>query len=171
MPLHTDEKLLLALIGIALVIRWIGVAYWPSTAYDSLWVYAYEGKLYTLLGYIPSTIGYYPQFLPLQHTFLQLAVGGINDHAARAVLPWLHLGSIFAAYILGKRLFNRRIGIYVDGDLGALSACRRMVTLWRSRNPGSVHVHSGRGFFSEHGGVRGWSSESRLLISRTVFPM
>src|SRR6185436_5393144 len=75
--LHVDEKLLLALIGIALVIRWIGVAYWPSTAYDSLWVYAYEGKLYTLLGYIPSTIGYYPQFLPLQHTFLQLAVGGV----------------------------------------------------------------------------------------------
>ena len=111
--LHFDEKLLLALIGIALVIRWIGVAYWPSTAYDSLWVYAYEGKLYTLLGYIPNTIGYYPQFLPLQHTFLQLAVGGIDDHAARAVLPWLHLGSTFAAYILGKRLFNRRTGIYV----------------------------------------------------------
>ncbi|MEO8610537.1 MAG: hypothetical protein ABI690_21755 [Chloroflexota bacterium] len=111
--LHIDEKLLLALIGIALVIRWIGVAYWPSTAYDSLWVYAYEGKLYTLLGYIPSSIGYYPQFLPLQHTFLQLAVGGLDDHAARAVLPWLHLGSIFAAYVLGKRLFNRRTGIYV----------------------------------------------------------
>ncbi|MBZ0289973.1 MAG: glycosyltransferase family 39 protein, partial [Anaerolineae bacterium] len=84
-----------------------------STAYDALWVYAYEGKLYTLLGYIPGIIGYYPQFLPLQHTFLQLAVGGVDDHAARAVLPWLHLGSIFAAYILGKRLFNRRAGIYV----------------------------------------------------------
>lgn len=111
--LRADEKLLLALIAIALVIRWIGVAYWPSTAYDALWVYAYEGKLYTLLGYIPNTISYYPQFLPLQHTFLQLAAGGVDDHAARAVLPWLHLGSIFAAYILGNRLFNRRVGIYV----------------------------------------------------------
>jgi hypothetical protein len=111
--LQLDEKLLLALIGVALVVRWIGVAYWPSTAYDALWVYAYEGKLYTLLGYIPNTIGYYPQFLPLQHTFLQLAVGGVDDHAARAVLPWLHLGSIFAAYILGNKLFNRRVGIYM----------------------------------------------------------
>jgi len=111
--LRFDEKLLLILIGIALIVRWIGVAYWPSTAYDALWVYAYEGKLYTLLGYIPNTIGYYPQFLPLQHTYLQLAVGGLDDHAARAVLPWLHLGSIFAAYLLGKRLFNRRVGIYV----------------------------------------------------------
>jgi hypothetical protein len=110
--LSVDEKLLLALIGVALVVRWIGVAYWPSTAYDALWVYAYEGKLYTLLGFIPNSIGYYPQFLPLQHTFLQLAVGGVDDHAARAVLPWLHLGSILAAYVLGGRLFNRRVGIY-----------------------------------------------------------
>ena len=111
--LGIDEKLLLGLIGIALVVRWIGVAYWPSTAYDALWVYAYEGKLYTMLGYIPNTISYYPQFLPLQHTYLQLAVGGLDDHAARAVLPWLHLGSIFAAYVLGNKLFNRRVGIYV----------------------------------------------------------
>ena len=101
------------MIGVALIVRWLGVAYWPSTAYDALWVYAYEGKLYTLLGYIPNTIGYYPQFLPLLETYLQLAVGGVNDHAARAVLPWLHIGSILAAYVLGRRLFNRRIGIYV----------------------------------------------------------
>ena len=111
--LALDEKLLIGLIGVALVVRWLGVAYWPSTAYDALWVYAYEGKLYTLLGYIPNTIGYYPQFLPLLETYTQLAVGGVNDHAARAVLPWLHIGSILAAYVLGRRLFNRRVGIYV----------------------------------------------------------
>lgn len=110
-PLTGLEKLLLALIGIALTVRWIGVAYWPFTAYDALWVYGYEGRLYTLLGYIPKTIGYYPQFLPLQFTYLQLAVGGINDHAARAVLPWLHVGSILATYVLGQKLFNRRVGI------------------------------------------------------------
>ncbi len=110
--LHWDEKLLIALIGTALAVRWIGVAYWPSTAYDALWVYAYEGKLYTLLGYIPNSIAYYPQFLPLQHTFLQLWVGGLDDHTARAVLPWLHLGSILATYVLGSRLFTRRTGIF-----------------------------------------------------------
>ncbi|MBL8120447.1 MAG: glycosyltransferase family 39 protein, partial [Anaerolineae bacterium] len=105
------ERLLIGLVGIALVVRWLGVAYWPSTAYDALWVYAYEGKLFTLLGHIPTRIDYYPLFLPLQHTFLQLAVGGVDDHAARAVLPWLHLGSILAVYVLGNRLFNRRTGI------------------------------------------------------------
>ncbi|MCB9456613.1 MAG: glycosyltransferase family 39 protein [Anaerolineaceae bacterium] len=107
-----DEKLLLALIGIALVIRWVVVAYWPFTAYDALWVYGYEGRLYTTLGHIPSSIGYYPQFLPLQFTYAQLAVGGISDHAARAVLPFLHLGSILAAYVLGERLVNRRTGLF-----------------------------------------------------------
>ncbi|MEZ4670546.1 MAG: glycosyltransferase family 39 protein [Anaerolineae bacterium] len=112
LSLRFDERLLVGLVAIALVIRWIGVAYWPTTAYDALWVYGYEGRLYTLLGHIPTSIEYYPQFLPLQHTFLQLAVGGIDDHAARAVLPWLHIGSILAVYVMGNRLFSRRVGIF-----------------------------------------------------------
>jgi hypothetical protein len=111
-PLRFDECLLLVLIGVALVIRWVGVAYWPFTAYDALWVYGYQGRLYTLAGHIPATIDYYPQFLPLQFSFLQLAVGGINDHAARAVLPVLHWGSVLAVYVLGSRLFNRRVGLF-----------------------------------------------------------
>lgn len=110
--LRFDEKLLIGLVGIALVVRWVGVAYWPTTAYDALWVYGYEGKLYTLLGHIPTTIEYYPQFLPLQHTFLQLAVGDVDDHAARAVLPWLHLGSILAVYVMGNSLFTQRAGVF-----------------------------------------------------------
>jgi hypothetical protein len=109
--LAIDEKLLVALIAIALALRWLTTAYWPFTAYDELWVYGYEGRLYTLLGYIPQKIGYYPQFLPLQYTFAQLAVGGVDDHAARAMIPFLHVGSILAVYVLGARLFNRRTGI------------------------------------------------------------
>ncbi len=111
-PLSFDERLLILLVAVALVIRWVGVAYWPTTAYDALWVYGFEGRLYTLAGHIPTTIEYYPQFLPLQHTFIQLAFGGLDDHAARAVLPWLHLGSILAVYVMGNRLFSRRVGIY-----------------------------------------------------------
>lgn len=110
--LPLDEKLLIALVAAALVVRWFSTAYWPFTAYDALWVYGYEGRLYALTHTIPASIGYYPQFLPLQYTYLQLAVGGINDHAARAIIPFLHLGSILAAYTLGSRLFTRRAGIY-----------------------------------------------------------
>jgi 4-amino-4-deoxy-L-arabinose transferase-like glycosyltransferase len=111
--LSFDERLIILLIIIALAIRWLNVAYWPHMAYDELWVYGYEGRLYTLVGNIPSHIGYYPQFLPLQFSYLQIVTfSGIDDHAARAVLPYLHLGSILAVYALGARLFNRRAGFY-----------------------------------------------------------
>jgi hypothetical protein len=109
--LFFDERLLLVLVAAALLVRWVVIAYWPFTAYDALWVYGYEGRLYTALGHIPSTIGYYPQYLPLQYSYLQLAFGGISDHAARAGLPFLHLGTILAVYVLGERLLNRRVGI------------------------------------------------------------
>ncbi len=105
-----DECLLIILIIAALVVRWFVIAYWAFTAYDSLWVYGYEGRLYTLLGHIPNAIGYYPQFMPLQYTYAQLLFG-INDHAARAGLIFLHVGAILAAFVLGSRLFNRRTGL------------------------------------------------------------
>ncbi|MFN8530886.1 MAG: glycosyltransferase family 39 protein [Anaerolineae bacterium] len=110
-PLMGYEKLLIGLVVAALVVRWIVIAYWPFTAYDSLWVYGFEARLYFLRGMIPHTIGYYPQFVPLQYLFAQLAVGGIDDHAARAGIIFLHIGSILAAYVLGSRLFNRRVGL------------------------------------------------------------
>jgi 4-amino-4-deoxy-L-arabinose transferase-like glycosyltransferase len=110
--LAIDEKLLIVLIAAAAIVQWFSTAYWPFTVYDALWVYGYEGRLYALLGHIPSTIGYYPQFLPLQYTYAQLAVGGINDHAARTVLPFLNLGSVLAVYVLGSRIFTRRTGIF-----------------------------------------------------------
>lgn len=111
-PLAIDEKLLIVLMTAAAIIQWFSTAYWPFTVYDALWVYGYQGRLYALLGHIPNTIGYYPQFLPLQYTYAQLAIGGVNDHAARAVLPFLNLGSVLAVYVLGSRLFTRRAGIF-----------------------------------------------------------
>lgn len=125
-PLTPIEIALLVMIAAALVIRWVVVAYWPFTAYDALWVYGYEGRLYLLRNLIPAEIGYYPQFLPLQFTFGQLVLGQVDDHAARAVLPLLHIGSILAAYTLGNRLFNRRTGVY----LAALWALYPAVGAW-----------------------------------------
>lgn len=109
------ERLLLGLLVVAVLIRIWVTAYWAFSAYDALWVYGYEGRLYFLKGYIPHSIGYYPQFLPLQYTFGQLMVGQISDSAARAVLPLLHVGSILAAYTLGARNFNRRVGLFLAG--------------------------------------------------------
>lgn len=110
--LARDAWLLIGLIGAALIVRWVVIAYWPFTAYDTLWVYGYQGRLYALLGYIPQSIGYYPQFVSLQYTLGQLAVGGINDHAARAVILLPHIGSIAAAHVLGHAVFNWRTGLF-----------------------------------------------------------
>ncbi len=111
-PLSGTEKFLLLLIGLALLPRLLSIAYWPFTAYDALWVFGHEARLYTLTGGIPALIGYYPQFLPLQFTFTQLLAGGVDDHAARAVLFFTHAGCALAVYLAGARLFSRRVGIF-----------------------------------------------------------
>jgi hypothetical protein len=110
-----DEILIIILVSAALIVRAWVIGWWPFTAYDALWVYGYQGRLYTLLSAIPDSIGYYPPFMSLQYAFGQLAAGQISDHAARAGLLLLHLGSILAAYTLGARLFNRRVGIIAAG--------------------------------------------------------
>ncbi|MCA9895608.1 MAG: glycosyltransferase family 39 protein [Anaerolineae bacterium] len=111
-PWSWDEKLLITLIGTAIIVRFVVTAYWPFTAYDALWVYGFQGRLYLLDGFIPQTIGYYPQFMQLQYAFMQMSWGGFNDHAARAILPFLHFGSIAAAYSLGRLLFTRRVALF-----------------------------------------------------------
>ena len=110
-PLAFDEKLVIALIAAAVALRWIHTAYFPFTAYDALWVYGYQGRLFFLEGAIPESVGYYPPFLSLQFAYVQTLIGGFNDHAARMVLPLMHIGSILAAYLLGQKLVSRRVGL------------------------------------------------------------
>ena len=108
-----DERLIIALIVIAVLLRWLHTVYFPFTAYDALWVYGYQGRLYFHEGLIPNSIGYYPPFLSLQFAYVQALIGAVNDHAARMVLPLMHIGSILAAYLLGQRLVSRRVGLIV----------------------------------------------------------
>ena len=105
-----DMALILA-IAVAVILRFWNTAYWPFTTYDALWVYGSNARLFLLEGNIPARIGYYPQHIPLAYTFAQLLWGGINDHAARVVIPWFALAGILATYVLGGRLFNRRVGL------------------------------------------------------------
>ena len=109
--LAVDEKLIIALIAVAVVLRWAHTAWWSFTAYDALWVYGYQARLYFLEGVIPHAIDYYPQFLQTQFAWQQILVGAINDHAARMCLPLLHIGSILATYLLGSTLAGRRAGL------------------------------------------------------------
>ncbi|MEP7289614.1 MAG: glycosyltransferase family 39 protein [Chloroflexota bacterium] len=109
--LSTIDWTLIAVIVVAILIRFWNTAYWPYTTYDEFWVYGYNAKLFMLRGAIPSTMGYYPQLLPLAYTYAQLMWGAVNDHAARTVVPIFALASILMAYLLGSRLFNRRVGL------------------------------------------------------------
>lgn len=111
-PFAFDEKLIIALIAIAVIVRWVHTAFWPFTAYDALWVFGYQGRLFFLEAHIPNALDYYPPFLSLQFAYVQTLIGAINDHAARMVLPMLHIGSVLAAYLLGERLAWRRVGLF-----------------------------------------------------------
>lgn len=125
-PLALDERMLAILIVAACVLRWIAAVWFPFWQYDPIWVYGYEGKLYTLLGYIPQDIGYYPQFLPLQYAYAQIMSGVLDDHVARAVFPLYHWGSTLAAYALGRLIVGRRTGVY----LAAIWALYPHVAQW-----------------------------------------
>ncbi|MBI5960922.1 MAG: glycosyltransferase family 39 protein, partial [Chloroflexi bacterium] len=105
----------LILVGIALLIglNVIVTAYWPFLAYDVLWVFGYNARVFVLEGHIPSEIGYYPQLIPLSYTTMQqaweaLGHAAINDHAARVVIPWFNVTAILMAYQLGRRVFQSR---------------------------------------------------------------
>ncbi|MFC1960661.1 ArnT family glycosyltransferase [Chloroflexota bacterium] len=110
-PLAGWEWLIIIGVLVTLVLRTLRVAYWPFTAYDALWVYGYNARAFTLTGQIPADMGYYPQLVPLTYTFAQQVWGGINDHAARAVIPIFAAGSSGAAYLLGRQLVSRRAGL------------------------------------------------------------
>src|SRR5690606_40143243 len=47
--------------------------------------------------------------ISLQYASAQILFG-INDHAARMTIPFLHIGGILAAYLLGRVMFGRRTG-------------------------------------------------------------
>ena len=50
--------------------------------------------------------------MALSYTYMQQGWGGINDHAARAVLPWYNLTMTLMAYSLGRLAFrSRRVGL------------------------------------------------------------
>jgi hypothetical protein len=156
LPLARWEWLILGGLLLAMLARVLQAAFWPFTAYDVLWVYGYNARLFTLTGHIPADMGYYPQLMPLSYTFAQMAWGGINDHAARAVMPLFAACSMAGAYLLGARLANRRVGLLTaafwmfypahagwtqSGDLEVpVTACFTLASLffllaWRDDSP------------------------------------
>jgi len=109
--LYLIDFTLIAVVVVVIALRFWNAAYWPYTTYDEFWVYGYNAKMFMLKGAIPTSMGYYPQLVPLTYTYSQLMWGGLNDHAARVPVPIFALASALMAYTLGARLFNRRVGL------------------------------------------------------------
>lgn len=106
--LDSVERLLLVMLALAFVVH-IGVAlYWPFVLYDTLWTYGYNARVFVTFNHIPDFIEYYPKFLALTYTFGQVVSGTLDDHIARAAIPWVVLGSLSMAYLLGWRIGNKR---------------------------------------------------------------
>lgn len=116
--LTRGEWLLIAGIALLLLVNVIVTAYWPFLAYDPLWVYAYNAKIFVMERAIPPDMGYYPQLVPLGYTYMQQAWEALhpgaafNDHAARTIIPWLNTATVLMAYVLGRRVSGaRRAGL------------------------------------------------------------
>ncbi|MCL4238513.1 MAG: glycosyltransferase family 39 protein [Anaerolineae bacterium] len=112
-PHSSGERLLIAGIALLLALNVLVTAYWPFIAYDTQWVYGYNARVFVLEERIPDDMGYYPQLVPLLYATMQqawAALGGdaLNDHAARAVIPWLNAAMVLMAYTLGRRAFGGR---------------------------------------------------------------
>ena len=105
-----DWALITALLVVVLLHFW-NTAYWPYDNYDEFWVYGYNAKIFAMQHAIPTSIGYYPQLVPLSLAYGQLLWGTLSEHAARTVVPYFELGSIAITYVLGQRLAGRRAGL------------------------------------------------------------
>jgi hypothetical protein len=112
---QTGDYALMGLIALSVLAVWVTTSFWVFSAYDTLWVYGYEGRLYALTGGIPASIGYYPQYVPLQYAFFQVVLGVVNDHVARVAVPFMHLASVLSVYSLGAMLFRPRVGLWAAG--------------------------------------------------------
>ncbi|MBN1679827.1 MAG: glycosyltransferase family 39 protein, partial [Anaerolineae bacterium] len=160
------EGLLLAGIVLLLLVSVITAAFWPFLAYDALWVYGYNAKVFVMAGHIPADMNYYPQLVPLGYTYMQqawdaLGHAPINDHAARVIIPWFNVTLVLMAYVLGRRTFgSRRVGLVT----AALWMFYPHVAAWAASGdleiPLTLYVTGAATFF-----IEAWRAErNRLAI-------
>lgn len=158
-PVGRYGRLLIMGMLLVLAVHVVTAAYWPFLAYDPLWVFAYNGKLFTMQQHIPSRIGYYPQLMALSYTYMQQSWGGVSDHAARVVLPWYNVTMSLMAYTLGRIVFrSRRVGLLT----AATWSFYPHVTAWAGAGdlemPLALYMTGAAAFF-----VEAWRSERTHL--------
>jgi hypothetical protein len=115
-PLTTLEKLAIAIILIISGLIVFNSIYWPFGIDDAVGIYAYWGKQIYRTATLPaltreSLYEAYPMLVPLWYAFTHSAAGWVDEYLAGLIPALLSVGCFGAAYLLGRELFNRRVGI------------------------------------------------------------
>jgi hypothetical protein len=106
----------LAAIGVCVAIVLLtlfNAGYWPFVEDDTMTLYGPMALRYAATGQFSGAGLYdaYPPLVPLLMAFPNLAGGAPNEYTARFVVAALALAAIGAAYVLGRDLFGRKIGL------------------------------------------------------------
>ncbi|MCC7447998.1 MAG: glycosyltransferase family 39 protein [Anaerolineae bacterium] len=119
--------LIIVIIGALILFNAI---YWPFGIDDAITIYATFGKQIANTGRLPQGNLYelYPMLVPLNYAFTHQAAGWIDEHLAALIPAALSVGVMAVAYLLGRQLFNRAVGLIA----ALLIALTPMYTHWAS---------------------------------------
>ena len=109
MPWTGLERALVVMMVLGFAVHVWTTMFWPFVQYDTLWTFGYNPRVFLTFEQIPNWIDYYPQLVPLTYTLGQLMESEFNDHVAKASVPWFMFASIMTAYILGARVWGKRL--------------------------------------------------------------
>jgi 4-amino-4-deoxy-L-arabinose transferase-like glycosyltransferase len=107
-------------VGAALIV--IGMAgliafntlYWPFSDDDAVSIYATQSAAIYQTGHLPTGEGLYeayPMLLPLSHVYSYLLAGEVDEYLARIAVAALGVGTLAAAFALGRALYDTATGL------------------------------------------------------------
>ncbi len=133
-PLILDEKI----IGIVLIVLTMAIlfngAYLPFPRADALAIYLPTAVMMATTGALEPLIGAdslyrtYPILVQLNYTLAFLISGWQNEMLARTISTVLSLACLPAAYLLGRELGGRRVGLYAAFLLGCTPSFARFAS-------------------------------------------
>jgi hypothetical protein len=110
-PLAAGAALMIALIAALIAFN---ALYWPFNDDDAVSIYATQSRQITQTRELPTGSGLYeayPMLLPLSYTYSYMIAGRIDEYLARVIVAALGIGTLGAAYVLGRGLYDWRVGL------------------------------------------------------------
>ncbi|HVO69175.1 MAG TPA: glycosyltransferase family 39 protein [Aggregatilineaceae bacterium] len=135
-PLAAGAALVLALLAALIVFN---ALYWPFHDDDAVSIYAMQSRrVYQTRGLLVGSGLYeaYPMLLPLSYTYSYMVAGQIDEYLARVMVAALGVGALGAAFVLGRALYDWRVGLSAT----TLLALTPSFTRWASSGYTDVPV-------------------------------